>query len=66
MIREKVEKLDKIKNKMMDDILVNDIKISNIDKYAKESLIRLNSTLSETVIYNGLIGPSCKLNHFMK
>ena len=64
MIREKVENLDKIKNKMLDDILVNDIKINNIDKYAKEALIKLNSVLSETVIYNGLIGPSCKYKSF--
>ena len=64
MIREKVENLDKIKNKMLDDILVNDIKITNIDKYAKEALIKLNSILTETVIYNGLIGPSCKFKTF--
>ena len=64
MTKEKVENLDKIKRKIIDDILVNEIKIDNIDKETKESIIKINNILRETVIYNGLIGPSCKYKSF--
>ena len=64
MTKEKVENLDKIKRKIIDDILVNEIKINNIDKETKESIIKINNILRETVIYNGLIGPSCKYKSF--
>ena len=64
MTKVKVENLDKIKRKLIDDILINEIKINNIDKETKESIIKINNILRETVIYNGLIGPSCKYKSF--
>ena len=64
MTKVKVENLDKIKRKLIDNILINEIKINNIDKETKESIIKINNILRETVIYNGLIGPSCKYKSF--
>lgn len=64
MTKEKVENLDKIKEKLLDDIIKNDIKVENIDKDTKESIIKINTILKDTVIYNGVIGPSCKFKSF--
>lgn len=64
MTKEKVENLDKIKKKMLDDILKNEIKVINIDKETKEAIIKMNNILKDTVIYNGVIGPSCKYKSF--
>ena len=64
MVKEKVDKLEKLNNKNFDRILTNEIKINRVEKEAQESIIRMNNILKETVIYNGLIGPSCKFNNF--
>ena len=64
IVKEKVDNLEKINNKNFDRILTNEIKVNNIEKETKESIIRVNNILRETVIYNGLIGPSCKFNSF--
>ena len=64
IVKEKVDNLEKINNKNFDRIITNEIKVNNIEKETKESIIRVNNILRETVIYNGLIGPSCKFNSF--
>ena len=64
MIQEKVVNLEKIKNKMYDKMLINEIKVNTIDKQTKEAIFNINNILRETVIYNGLIGPSCKYKTF--
>jgi len=64
LIKEKVEKLDRIKDKILDKILVNEIKINTLDKETKDSIINMNNILKESVIYPAVIGPSCKYKTF--
>ena len=64
LVKEKVEKLDKIKDKILDKILVNEIKINTLDKETRDSIISMNNILKETVIYPAIIGPSCKYKTF--
>ena len=64
LVKEKVEKLDRIKDKILDKILVNEIKIKTLDKEARDSIINMNNILKETVIYPAVIGPSCKYKTF--
>ena len=63
-VKEKVDNLDKLKSKILDDILVNQIKINTLDKETRESITKVNNILNETVIYQGVIGPSCKHKTF--
>lgn len=64
LVKEKVEKLDRIKDKILDKILVNEIKINTLDKETRDSIINMNNILKETVIYPAVIGPSCKYKTF--
>ena len=64
LVKEKVEKLDRIKDKILDKILVNEIKIKTLDKETRDSIINMNNILKETVIYPAVIGPSCKYKTF--
>mgnify|MGYP006873001572 CR=1 FL=1 len=64
LVKDKVEKLDKIKDKILDKLLVNELKINTLDKETQESIINMNNILKETVIYPAVIGPSCKYKTF--
>ena len=64
LVKEKVEKLDRIKDKILDKILVNELRINTLDKETRDSIINLNNILKETVIYPAIIGPSCKYKTF--
>ena len=63
-IKEKIENFDNVKNKLFDNILINDMKVNNLDKEIRQSIVDMNNTLRETVIYAGVIGPSCKFKTF--
>ena len=63
-IKEKVDNLEMVKSKLLDDILVNDMKVNTLDKEIRQSIIDMNELLKETVIYAGVIGPSCKFKTF--
>ena len=63
-IKEKVDNLEIIKSKILNNILVTDMKVTNLDKEMRQSIIDMNNTLKETVIYAGVIGPTCKFKTF--
>jgi len=63
-IKEKINNLDSIKTKILDNILVNDVKVNTLEREIHESIVDVNNTLRETVIYSGVIGPSCKFKTF--
>ena len=64
IIKEQVYNLENLKKKILENIAVNEIKINNLDKETKQSIINMNKLLKETVIYQGLIGSSCKFKTF--
>ena len=64
IIKEKVYNLENLKKTILENIAVNEIKINNLDKETKQSIINMNKILKETVIYKGLIGSSCKFKTF--
>ena len=63
-IKEKVDNLESVKAKLLDNVLINDMKINSLDKEIHQSLTDMNDTLKETVIYSGVIGPTCKFRSF--
>jgi len=63
-IKEKINNFDSIKAKILDSILINDVKVNNLDREIRESISDMKSILKETVIYTGVIGPSCKFKTF--
>ena len=63
-MKEKMASFDKVKNKLLDNILVNDMKVNSLDREMRQSIVSMNNTLRETVIYAGVIGPSCKFQTF--
>ena len=63
-MKEKINNLDSIKTKILDNILVNDVKVNTLEREIHESIVDVNNTLRETVIYSGVIGPSCKFKTF--
>ena len=63
-MKEKVDNLDIIKTKILDNMLINDMKLNTLDKEIRQSVNDMNDTLKETVIYAGVIGPTCKFKTF--
>ena len=63
-IEEKMNSLEKIKSKILDNILVNEVKVNTLNSEIRESIINMNNLLKETVIYPGVIGPTCKFKTF--
>ena len=63
-MKEKMASFDKVKNKLLDNILVNDMKVNSLDREMRQSIVSMHNTLRETVIYAGVIGPSCKFQTF--
>ena len=63
-MKEKINNLDSIKTKILNNILVNDVKVNTLEREIHESIVDVNNTLRETVIYSGVIGPSCKFKTF--
>ena len=63
-MKEKINNLESIKTKILDNILVNDVKVNTLEREIHESIVNVNNTLRETVIYSGVIGPSCKFKTF--
>ena len=63
-IKEKINNFDSVKAKILDSILINDVKVNNLDREIRESISDMKSILKETVIYAGVIGPSCKFKTF--
>ena len=63
-IKEKVDNLEIIKTKILDDITVNDMKLNTLDKEIRQSVNDMNDILKDTVIYTGIIGPTCKFKTF--
>ena len=64
IMKEKVNNLDNIKKQLLGRMYANEVKINNIERETKESFVNLNNTLKNTVIYKGVIGPSCKFGTF--
>ena len=63
-IQEKIKNLENVKAKILDNILVNDVRVNTLDREIHDSISHMNTTLKETVIYAGVIGPSCKYKTF--
>ena len=63
-LKEKINNFDSVKNKILDSILINDVKVNNLDREIRESISDMKSIIKETVIYAGVIGPSCKFKTF--
>ena len=64
MMKEKVNNLDNIKKQLLGKMYANEVKINNIERETKESFVNLNNILNNTVIYKGVVGPSCKFGTF--
>ena len=56
--------LIEFKNRTRDNLLTMEIKINNIDKEMKNNVFRIDNILSDSVIYPGIIGKSCKFKTF--
>ena len=63
-LKEKINNFDSVKNKILDNILINDVKVNNLDREIRESISYMNNILSATVMYAGVIGPTCKFKTF--
>ena len=63
-IKADVTSLLQFKNKSRDNLLTIDIKMNNIDKELRNNISRIDNILSDSVIYPGIIGKSCKFKNF--
>ena len=59
-----ISSLIEFKNKTRDHLLTMEIKINNIDKEMRNNIFRIDNILTDSVIYPGIIGKSCKFKTF--
>ena len=62
--KEDINSLLDFKNKIRDNLLTLDIKINNVDKSMKDNIFRIDNVLSDSVLYPGIIGKTCKFKTF--
>ena len=63
-IKTDITSLLEFKNKFRDNLLTMDIKMNNIDKELRNNVSRIDNILSDSIIYPGIIGKSCKFKTF--
>jgi ribosomal protein L11 len=63
-IREKVEKLCQSEDDIRDTIFKRRAIFNEFEKKTKDDISRINNILTESVIYPGIIGNSCKFSSF--
>ena len=63
-IREKVEKLCQSEDEIRDTIFKRRAIFNEFEKKTKDDISRINNILTESVIYPGIIGNSCKFSSF--
>ena len=59
-IKEKIDKLEKFKEKINEQSLNNEIKIDIINKDLRNSIFKYDKIFSDNIFYHGLIGNNCK------
>ena len=59
-----ISSLIEFKNKTRDHLLTMDIKVNNIDKEMRNNIFRIDNILTDSVLYPGIIGKSCKFKTF--
>ena len=59
-----ISSLIEFKNKTRDHLLTMEIKINNIDKEMRNNIFRIDNILTDSVLYPGIIGKSCKFKTF--
>ena len=62
--KRKLEILLEFKTKVEDYMMINDIKMANLDKDISDNIYRHDSIFKDTVIYPGIIGPMCRFKNF--
>ncbi len=63
-LKKDMSTLIEFKNKTRDNLLTMEIKINNISKELKNNVFRIDNILSDSVVYPGIIGKSCKFKTF--
>ena len=63
-MKKDVSSLIEYKSKTIDNLLTIEIKLNNIEKEVKNNVFRIDNILSDSVIYPGIIGKSCKFKNF--
>ena len=64
LIWEKFDSFEKIKNKLLDNLLINELKIKSVEKDMSDSIFEINNILKFSVLYKGVIGTGCKYKNF--
>ena len=59
-----ISSLLEFKNKTRDNLLTMEIKVNNIDREMRNNVFRIDNILSDSVLYPGIIGKSCKFKTF--
>ena len=67
-VQERTEKqineLLSFKKRIDDYTITNDIKFSNLEKDTSDNLYRIDNILRDTILYPGIVGPSCRFKNF--
>ena len=63
-LEEKIENINKFKDQIKDQVLTNEIKLDSTYKDLQNAIFKYDKMFSETVIYPGVIGNSCKYKTF--
>ena len=63
-IKENIDKLNQFKEKIKEKMLNHEIKSNLIDNELHNSIIKYDKWLSDSIIYPGIIGKSCKYKNF--
>ena len=64
ILEEKIENINKFKDTIKDQVLTNEIKLDSTYKDLQNAIFKYDTMFSETVIYPGVIGNSCKYKTF--
>ena len=64
LIEEKINSLIKFKEKISEKIMTNEIKLDSTQKDLQNAMFKYDKMFTDTVIYPGLIGNSCKYKTF--
>ena len=63
-MKKDISSLMEYKNKTRDNLLTIEIKMNNLEKEIKNNVFRIDNILSDSVIYPGIIGKTCKFKNF--
>ena len=63
-MKKDISSLIEYKNKTRDNLLTIEIKMNNLEKEIKNNVFRIDNILSDSVVYPGIIGKTCKFKNF--